>query len=58
MKERNEFMTEKLYDQIQRGFIENEFVESFVVSVKHRLESGLSLTERQQKKLDELFERY
>lgn len=55
---RIKLMIDKLYDQYQRGFINNEFACEFINSVKCRYDAGLSLTYKQISKLEELFERY
>lgn len=57
-QERNKLMVNKLYAQLSEGFIENEFAESFIVSVKARIDQGIALTDRQEKVLEDLFERY
>lgn len=56
--ERNSYMIKKLEDQIVRGFIENAFAIEFVESIRARHNAGLPLSEKQQSKLEELFEQY
>ena len=56
--QRNKLMIDKLYDQMQRDCIDNEFAENFIVSVKARIDQGIALTEKQEKVLEDLFERY
>lgn len=55
---RNKLMVNKLWDQMAQGLIENDFAESFIVSVRSRVDAGITLTDKQQNKLEELFERY
>jgi len=57
--ERNKMMAGKLYDQLQRGWIDgNEFTEKFIQDMHQRTKDGRALTEKQQAKLEELFERF
>lgn len=56
--QRNKLMIDKLYDQMARGFIENEWAEEFIENVKGVVYAGMKLTTPQQSKLEELFERY
>jgi hypothetical protein len=56
--ERTKIMANKLYDQVQRDHIENEWAVEFIISCHNRIDAGLSLTEKQVTKLEELFERY
>lgn len=57
--ERNKMMAGKLYDQMQRGFIDgNDWTETFINDVYSKTKAGKLLTEKQQVKLEELFERY
>ena len=55
---RIKIMLDKLEDQIATGFIENEFVENFITSVKGRFLAGIPLSDKQNAKLEELFENY
>lgn len=57
--EHNKMMAGKLYDQMQRGFIDgNDWAETFINDVYSKTKAGKLLTEKQQVKLEELFERY
>lgn len=51
-------MIDKLEDQLDRGYIDNDFAAEFIPSVAAKFRSGLPLTDKQQAKLEELFERY
>ena len=52
-------MVDKLYDQMSRGCINNDWAEGFIESVHARVHSALPyLTDAQLKKLEELFEQY
>lgn len=51
-------MIEKLYDQYQRGFIEGEFAEKFIIDMHSKMKQGSSFTEKQISKIEELFERF
>jgi len=55
---RNKMMIDKLYDQMARGCIDNEWVEGFIEDTKARVYAGMKLTTPQQNKLEDLFERY
>jgi hypothetical protein len=55
---RQQMMIDKLYDQVQRDCIGNEWAKEFILSTYARLNAGLSLTDKQAVKLEELFERY
>ena len=51
-------MVDKLYDQVERGCIDNAWAEEFIVQMKARTGAGLSLSAKQEAKLEEIFERY
>lgn len=53
---RIKLMIDKIEDQIQRGFINNEFIDRFITSIKSRVRIGLPLTQKQISKLEEIFE--
>lgn len=55
---RTKMMVDKLYDQVARGCINNDWAEEFICSVRAKLAAGLCLTDKQEKKLEELFEQY
>jgi hypothetical protein len=56
---RLKLMADKLYDQMSRGCIDNEWAETFIESVHTQLKVGvIPLTGKQKAKLEELFERY
>jgi len=56
---RNKLMIDKLYDQMARGCIDNGWVEGFIETVHTKLHGPLPyLTDKQQKILEDLFERY
>ncbi len=56
---RIKLMSDKLYDQLQRGCIGNPWAEEFIESIHVRVHSALPfLTEKQLKTLEELFEKY
>lgn len=57
-QQRIEMMAGKLYDQMARGFIGNQWAEDFIESTYMRVRAGLPLTDKQEAKLEELFERY
>ena len=57
-QQRTEMMAGKLYDQMARGFIGNQWAEDFIESTYMRVRAGLPLTDKQEAKLEELFERY
>lgn len=53
---RLKLMADKLYDQVQRGFIENEWEIKFIMDIRNRLKV-MTLTAKQIEKLEDLFER-
>lgn len=55
---RLKMMADKLYIEFQHGRIDNEFAESFIPRVRDKLIAGLTLTDREVTKLEELFEEY
>jgi len=55
---RHEMMAKKLMAEVSAGRIDNEWAEEFICSVHNRLDAGLSLSDKQSTKLEELFERY
>ncbi len=57
-QQRTQMMVDKLYDQMSRGCIDNEWAETFIESIRSQVSAGLPLSSRQQTKLEELFERY
>lgn len=57
-KARHKMMAEKLYYEVQHGRIENDFVVNFVCDVRVKLNRGLTLTDKQATKLEELFEKH
>ena len=58
-QKRNEVMIDKLYDQMSRGCISNDWVETFITNMHRKIHGCLPyLTEKEQAKLEELFERY
>ena len=57
-EQRIKLMVDKLCDQSARGHIDNTWVEEFIESVRVRVSAGLPLSDKQQTKLEELFEQY
>lgn len=57
-KPRLRLMIDKLYDQVQRGFIENDWEIKFISDVRERLKMNMGLSIKQTEKLEDLFERY
>lgn len=55
---RNRIMIDKLKDQIARGYIDNDWVSSFVYALDAVLKENKTLTPKQQEKLEEIFEKY
>lgn len=55
---RNKLMTDKLMDQVARGYVENEWAETFISDMSNRIKSGKPLSAKQVTKLEELFEKY
>lgn len=58
IRKRQKLMADKLYEQMSRGFIDNDWVEGFVDDIQTKLNVGAELTPKQAEKLEELFERY
>lgn len=57
--QRNKMMADKLFEQLQRGWIEvDEWTETFISDMHEKTKAGRTLTEKQQSKLEQLFERY
>ena len=56
--QRLKLMVDKLYDQVQRACIDNDWAEKFILDMRERLKMGMTLTDKQSAKLEELFERY
>lgn len=56
--ERNKMMVVKLIRECDHGRIENEFAMNFIYSIKNRVYANTPLTEKQQAKLDEIFDKY
>lgn len=54
---RNKVMIEKLYDQYQRGYIHNTYECNFIMSMKALLDLGRTLTAKQEKVLEDIFDR-
>lgn len=51
-------MVDKLYDQIQRGFIDDQSWDyKFILDIRERLKMNFDLSEKQISKLEEVFER-
>lgn len=56
---RVKLMVDKLYEQVENGCVpQDSFAENFILSVKARLNAGISLTDKQLAKLEQLFEQY
>jgi hypothetical protein len=55
---RQKIMVDKLYDQVQRGFIDDSWCEKFIMDVRERLKMNMKLSEKQNTKLEELFDQY
>ena len=56
---RIKLIIDKLYDQMSRGCIDNDWAEGFIESVHAQVRAGvIPLTGNQLNKLEELFERY
>jgi hypothetical protein len=51
-------MVDKLVDQVARGCIDNDWVETFVADMSARLKRRQALTPKQAMKVEELFEQY
>ena len=57
--ERNKMMAGKLYDQMQRGWIDgDDWTETFIDDMYQKTKAGKPLTEKQQAKPEEMFEKY
>ena len=58
-QKRNEVMIDKLYDQMSRGCIGNDWAEGFIEKMHRKIHGHMPyLTDKEQAKLEELFERY
>lgn len=55
---RIKMMLDKLADQSSRGCIDNEWAETFIWDIKGKFEKGVSLTEKQISKIEQLSEQY
>ena len=55
---RLELMAKRMMVEVQTCRITDSWAEEFIPSVYNRLNAGLSLSEKQIAKLEELFERY
>ena len=55
---RTKMMIEKLFDQVSRGTIDNDWAENFICDMRERLKMNMGLTQKQLDKIEELFERY
>ena len=56
---RQKLMVEKLYQQIQSGWIDDSCWEyEFILSIREKLKMNAKLSEKQNSKLEEIFERY
>ncbi len=55
---RNKLMVDKLKEQVARGFIENDWAETFICDIHAKVHKGQSLSVKQQGILDDMFERY
>lgn len=56
--EHNKMIIRKLHEQVAAGAIDNDWEETFISNISVNIASGRKLTNNQQAKLDELFERY
>lgn len=57
-KPRLQLMIDKLYEQIQKGFIDDQSWEcKFVLDIRERLKMNFNLSQKQIEKLEEIFER-
>ena len=57
-KSRLKMMAEKLFDQVSRDFIDDEWEVKFITDIQDKLEHDCNLSQKQIDKLEELFERY
>jgi len=55
---RTKLMIDKLVEQCDHGFIDNDWASNFIYDIKQRFYKGLKLSANQLNKLEELFERY
>jgi hypothetical protein len=51
-------MVDKLYDQQARGFINDDWAVDFIVDMHKRIKDNLPMSEKQQQKVEDLFERW
>lgn len=56
--QRQKMMAGKLFDQVARDFIDDEWEAKFIIDIHDKLEHGCNLSQKQIDKLEELFERY
>ena len=57
-KPRMKMMVDKLYDQQARGCISDDWACDFIVDMHKRIKEDKPLSEKQQAKIEELFERW
>lgn len=55
---RNKLMVDKLKEQVARGFIENDWAETFICDMHTKVHKGQLLSLKQQNVLEDMFERY
>lgn len=55
---RVKMMVDKLKLEVDSGRLDNNFAEEFIYSVNARISAGLSLSDKQINKLEELFDKY
>lgn len=55
---RVKMMAGKLMEEVSSGNIDNDWAETFIADIHSRVNSGRLLTDKQLKKLEELFEEY
>jgi hypothetical protein len=51
-------MIDKLYDAVSRGYIDNDWEESFILDMHDKKVAGSPYSLKQAAKIEELFERY
>jgi len=56
--QRTKLMLDKLVEQVNGGYIDNDWAIEFISSIQFRVKQGYPLTDRQLTKLEELFEQY
>jgi hypothetical protein len=55
---RLELMAKRMVVEVQTGRISDDWTQEFICNVYNRLDAGLSLSDKQAAKLEEIFERY